>query len=306
MIELDLVIPIYNSAKSNELLVTALNNLVKENYFNLRVIFVNDASSDQNQNTLLNALKVAKFNHCYIRLSKNYGQHTATAIGLFYANAPFVATIDDDLQHNPNDLIKLHESLLHENADLIYGSFEEKKHHLLRNLGTKILQKILGSESQKYDLITSLRLMRQSTISSFKSKQTKHHFIDDYLLHASTKVVSCKIPHYERLHGKSGYSGSRLLSMAFLILFLHSSLPLKFISRMGVFLSLVFFLLGCYYIFQKLFYDVAIGFTSLIVAIFFSTGLIMFSLGVIGEYIRQIWVSNQELDKVLIAEICNN
>jgi hypothetical protein len=72
---------------------------------------------------------------------------------------------------------------------------------------------------------------------------------------------------------------------------------------MGVFLSLVFFILGCYYIFQKLFYDVSIGFTSLIVAIFFSTGLIMFSLGVIGEYIRQIWVSNQELDKVIVAEI---
>ncbi len=305
MIDLDLVIPVYNSAAGSAQLVSSLNELEIKQYFNLHVILVNDGSPDETHIAVQDALKEARFKHTYIRLAKNYGQHTATAIGLYYSRAPLVATIDDDLQHNPSDLILLHANMLKENADLVYGAFDEKKHHLLRNKGTKILQRILGSESEKYKMITSFRLMKQSTTGAFKSKQSNHYFIDDYLLHASSKTCSCKVNHYSRKYGESGYSGKTLLSMAFLILFLHSSLPLKFISRMGIMLSLVFFLFGCYYIFQKLFFDVAIGFTSLIVAIFFSTGLIMFSLGIIGEYIRQIWVSNQELDKVIIAEICN-
>lgn len=306
MIDLDLVIPVYNSEKGNVSLISGLNELFAKQYFNLHVILVNDGSTDQTHITLNEALKEARFKHTYLRLAKNYGQHTATSTGLYYSNSELVATIDDDLQHNPLDLINIHEFMIKENADLIYGAFKEKKHHALRNKGTKILQYILGTESQKYKMITSFRLMKKSVIGKFKSKPGMHYFIDDYLILASSKICSFEVNHYSRKFGKSGYSGFKLLSMAYLIFFLHSSWPLKFISRMGVFLSFVFFLFGCYYIFQKLYYDVAIGFTSLIVAIFFSTGLIMFSLGVIGEYIRQIWVSNQELDKVVIAEICNN
>ncbi|MDZ4667755.1 MAG: glycosyltransferase [bacterium] len=304
MINLDIIIPVYNSAIGTEKLILGLNNLAKKDYFKLHAIFVNDGSLDRTEMALQTALNNAQFKNTYIKLAKNYGQHTATAIGFYHSQSNLVATIDDDSQHNPLDLIAMYECMQNQNADLVYGEFYDKKHHPLRNKGTKILQRILGAESEKYKMITSFRLMKNNTLGVFKSKQSKQYFIDDYLLLAASKVSSCHVNHYPRDFGKSGYSGSKLLSMAFLIFFLHSSFPLKFISRMGMSLSLVFFVLGCYYIFQKLFYDVSIGFTSLIVAIFFSTGLIMFSLGVIGEYIRQIWVSNQELDKVIIAEIC--
>jgi hypothetical protein len=90
--------------------------------------------------------------------------------------------------------------------------------------------------------------------------------------------------------------------MAFTILLLHSTLPLRVISRMGLYMSIVFFVLGCLYIYKKIAFDVEIGFTSLIVAIFFKTVLILFSLGIIGEYIRRIWVSKQNLDMVIIAD----
>ncbi|MCF8253146.1 MAG: glycosyltransferase [Bacteroidia bacterium] len=306
MKDLDLVIPVYNSTASIKQLISSINQLAQSAYFNLHVIFVNDGSQDKTHETLLDSLGIANFKITYIRLAKNYGQHSATATGFFHSKAEFIATMDDDLQHNPIELIQLHKKMLEENADLVYGTFEEKKHSFFRNSGTKILQLILGSESKKYKLVTSFRLMKKEAVVAFKSKQSKFHFIDDYLIHSSSIVCSNKVSHHSRLFGKSGYSGVSLFSLAYTILFLHSSLPLKFISRLGVFLSIAFFAIGCYYIFQKLFYDVAIGFTSLIVAIFFSTGLIMFSLGVIGEYIRQIWVSNQELDKVIVAEICKN
>ena len=131
-------------------------------------------------------------------------------------------------------------------------------------------------------------------------------FVDDYLLLGAQKVKSCIVEHHAREQGKSGYTIFKLIKMAVSILLLHSTLPLKIISRLGLWMSIAFFVMGCYYIYKKLVFDAEIGFTSLIVAIFFSTGLILFSLGIIGEYIRRIWVSKQQLDQVIIAETCEN
>ena len=305
MISLDLIIPTYKSAQSIGLLVQKLNQFSANGTFKLHVVFVNDASPDNTQTVLEENLKQAQFSYKTIRLAQNYGQHTATAIGLYFTESALVATIDDDLQHHPEDFLALYQHMLNTQSDLVYGVFEEKKHHVFRNLGTRILQNILKLDGRDYSMVTSYRLMKSSVIAVFKNRQIKTHFIDDFFLLASSNTSSYQVNHQKRAFGNSGYSFGALLKMAIKILFLHSSLPLKVISRMGLLLSLVFFVLGCFYIYQKLVYDVSIGFTSLIVAIFFSTGLILFSLGIIGEYIRRIWISKQELDKVIIAEIAH-
>jgi undecaprenyl-phosphate 4-deoxy-4-formamido-L-arabinose transferase len=65
-------------------------------------------------------------------------------------------------------------------------------------------------------------------------------------------------------------------------------------------MALLFFFSGCYFIYNKMFFNVPLGYTSLIVAIFFSTGMIMMSLGIIGEYIRKIWISQNKLDQIIL------
>lgn len=306
MNELDLVIPVYNSERTIALLVRKLNEWALSSPVKPHLIFVDDGSSDRTFVLLNEVLKHVSFSFQTIRLARNYGQHTATATGFFLSRADVIATIDDDLQHDPADLEKLYSYLVNGNYDLVYGAFTEKKHHATRNLGTRLLQSILKLEGRDYSMVTSYRIMKRPVISIFKTKHTKTHFIDDFLLLSASSVSSCAISHASRSEGRSGYTFSKLVKMASVILVLHSSLPLKIISRMGLVMSLVFFVMGCFYIYDKLVNAVSIGFTSLIVAIFFSTGLILFSLGIIGEYIRRIWVSKQDLDKVIIAEVCNN
>ncbi len=304
MKSLDIVIPVYNSEKSLDLLINKLDVWIKQSTFKVTVIFVNDLSLDGTQHKLEQLVKQISFDYKIIKLAQNYGQHTATAVGFYYADSDYIATIDDDLQHEIFELDDMFNCLIHTHADLVYGKFKEKKHYFLRNIGTKILQLVLKFGGRDYSMVTSYRIMRKSVVSVFKTKQSKIYFIDDFLLLAASKVNVCAVNHVPRKQGNSGYSFLKLTNMAITILLLHSSIPLKLISRMGLFMSLCFFIVGCFYIYQKLAFDVAIGFTSLIVAIFFSTGLILFSLGIIGEYIRRIWVSKQELDKVIIAEIC--
>lgn len=302
MNRIDVVIPVYQSENNAPLLIERLSNWINQTDLNPHFIFVNDGSSDKTIHVLKKHLSLSNLSYSLISLAKNYGQHTATAVGFYHCKNNLVATIDDDLQHDPSVIDKMFIHLQTHETDLIYGNYIEKKHHSLRNIGTVTLQQILKLEGKDYSMVTSCRLMKSSVISVFKNNQRRIFFVDDYLLLGASKVESCFVEHNKRSGGNSGYTFLKLIKMAFSIILLHSTLPLKLISRMGLMMSVLFFLLGCFYIYKKLVYDVEIGFTSLIVAIFFSTGLMLFSLGIIGEYIRRIWVSKQDLDMIITAE----
>lgn len=298
--KIDIVIPTYNSEAVVESLIQRLTEWNNVCNFQVHFIFVDDASSDDTLTQLKKELSTAKLSYEIHGLHKNQGQHTAVAIGLGFSTATYVVTMDDDLQHNPFDIELLYQKLVSGKHDLVYGNYQEKKHHLLRNLGTKSLQLFLKLTDRDYSMVTSFRIMKKEVSSVFKGRKTKVYFIEEILLNAATNYGSVTVKHYEREIGKSNYSGMRLVRMALLILLIHSSFPLKFISRIGILLSLLFFGIGTYYIRQKLLFDVELGYTSIIVSIFFTTGLILFSLGIIGEYIRKIWMNNQGLDEVIL------
>ncbi len=303
---IDLVIPVYNSAKTIGKLVEQIAAWVNKSGHQATVIFVDDGSIDESLMVLQQVLINQPFEHTIITLAKNYGQHTAIATGLHYCKNKFIATIDDDLQHNPAIIDDLIDYMQQHNCDLVYGNYLKKKHSLVRNMGSKLLQFLLNLQGKNYSQVTSCRLMKSPVIQLFKQNKRKVLFIDDFLLLSTNKVGACVVEHRQAQGVESRYSMYKLFRFAINILLLHSSLPLKLISRTGLFLSVVFFITGCFYIYKKLVYDSVSGFTTLIVAIFFSTGLIMLSLGVIGEYIRRIWIQNQQLDEVVIREMIHD
>jgi glycosyltransferase involved in cell wall biosynthesis len=298
--KIDVVIPTYHSEGSINQLVEALVNWQNQTFLEPHFIFVDDASKDQTLLKLKKELAKTKLSFQIHTLLKNQGQHTAVAIGLGFSTAPFVVTMDDDLQHNPSDIEQLYQVLIKENHDLVYANYETKKHHFFRNFGTKTLQLFLKWTDRDYSMVTSFRIMKKEVASIFNGRNRKVYFIEEFLLNAAGSYGVVKVKHHERVIGKSNYTGFRLVKMALLIVLIHSSFPLKLISRIGVILSLFFFGIGIYFIRQKLLFNVELGFTSIIVSIFFTTGLILFSLGIIGEYIRKIWLFNQGMDDIAL------
>ena len=303
MTKIDVVIPTYNSSSSIDALIERLENWSNDSELTPRFIFVDDASPDNTLKVLQNRLASSRLNYKIIGLAKNNGQHTAVATGFRFVEAPYVATIDDDLQHDPYDIDKLFTSLIHNNHDLVFAKYEEKKHHSIRNLGTKVLQTILKWADRDYSMVTSFRLMKKEIIQPFKQRDHKVYFIEEYLLEAATNVGAVDVIHHQRLKGDSNYSAYKLVRMALLILILHSSFPLKMINRIGLLMAILFFGIGIYYIIQKVFFYAPLGFTSIIVSIFFSTGMILFSIGIIGEYIRKMWIQNQGMNKVILKDL---
>lgn len=306
MNELDIVIPLYKSKHNIKSLVERLEEWRKTIDFSFQVIFVVDGCPENSFEQIQETIKEVQVDAQILNLAKNYGQQTATAIGFSVCTAPYVATIDDDLQHDPFQLNILFEKLKDEQADLVYGVYIKKKHSFFRNAGSQLLKRLLYSKTKDYSMVTSFRMMKASTCAKFKNSVSPVLFVDEHLMETAHKTSTCVVEHSARSIGKSSYSNWKLFKLATEILLFHSSFPLKMIIRFGFTMSFIFFVVGCYFIWQKLANNVQLGFTSIIVAIFFSAGMILLSLGIIGEYIRKIWVAQNQLDQVKIQERCTN
>lgn len=296
MVAIDIIIPVYNASETIKKLIHRLNEWAASGAPTFRVIFVDDSSTDSTKNLLIAEPK--SFEYKLIQLATNYGQHTATAIGIGMSSAPLIATIDDDLQHDPFEINQLIETLHSENADFVYGQYVQKRHSIVRNLGSLLLKKILFLFDIDFNSTTSFRLMKSRLAKQFKESNSSVVFIDAYFKKYASKMTTCQVNHFDPCGGNSRYTLWKLLKFSLKIIFYHSSIPLKFITRFGLFMALLFLVSGCYFIYKKMFYNVPLGYTSLIVAIFFSTGMIMLSLGIIGEYIRKIWISQNKLDQI--------
>jgi polyisoprenyl-phosphate glycosyltransferase len=283
-----IVVPVYNSSSTIEDLFGACAQVFQNDAF--QVIFVDDASFDDSWQKI-SLLKEKNNNVVGVQLQKNSGQHAATFCGFLFARGEYVITIDDDLQVHPREILKLIECAEKEQADVVYGVYQKKQHSSFRNMGSKIISKILIKYGSAVKDGSSFKLIHHTVTDKIVATNRQKIFLDELIGWYSNKTAFTTVQHDKRRDGRSGYNIFKLTKMAFHLLVSYTALPLKFITWLGLFSSLISFGFGIFYIYQKINNVVEVsGFTALIVAIFFSTGLILFSLGIIGEYLSRIFL----------------
>jgi glycosyltransferase involved in cell wall biosynthesis len=287
--EYSVVVPVFNSEASLEELFSRLTAVMDSNGKAYEFIFVDDGSRDRSWEVL----KKLKEDHpgvlTAIRLAKNFGQHSATFCGFNFAKGNFIITIDDDLQCPPEEIPKLVKVMEEADAELVYGIYKKKKHSFIRNLGSKSFKKsasLLGSPKDG----SSFRLISKNIIEKIIIHHQNFVFIDE-ILHWYTEYIGlAAVEHHKRKYKRSGYSNRKIWSLLANIMFYYTTAPLKLMVYGGLISSAFFFILSIYFILKKILLDVPLGYTSLIVAILFSTSLILLSLGVIGEYLSRIYM----------------
>ena len=117
-------------------------------------------------------------------------------------------------------------------------------------------------------------------------------FIDQVLAWYTQEVEFVEVSHEKRAEGDSGYSIFQLINLALKLIIYYTDLPLRLMVYLGMGTSITSFIIGTYYIYQKMVYDAELGFTSIIVSLFFATSLILFSLGILGLYITRIYITS--------------
>ena len=290
-----IVVPVYNSCESLEELYRRIGQTMQKIEKTFEVIFVDDDSADNSWNTLESIQKDNPEKVTAIRLARNFGQHNATICGIAQARGEFIITIDDDLQNPPEEVIKLIEAVQNTDADLVYGIYGKKHHSKVRNLGSRTLKSWSRRLFKTKGHGSSFRLMRSSLAKKLLNHQINFIYIDELFNWYTSHIAFVQVDHHKRPYQQSTYTSHSLISLISNLVIYYTAIPLKMMVYGGFISAFFSFFTGMVFIYKKIVHDVPLGFTALIVAVLFSTSIILLSLGVIGEYLSRIYlVQNQK------------
>lgn len=287
--ELSIVIPVFNADKVLDELCQKIKEALGS--ISYEIFLVNDGSKDNSWEKIVE-LNLKNNRIKGINLSRNFGQHNAIFCGLNYATGEFVLTMDDDLQHPPDEIPKLLNEIKSSDADLVYGIPLEKMHSKFRNTTSKIVQE----SAQYFDHSdvgkgSSFRIIKRELVRNLILKfNGSYVFIDEIVHWFGPKISFVNVEHHKSTKEKSTYSKAKLFRLYRDIVVNYSAFPLKLMINIGFFFSIVFAGVGFYFLIKKLFFNVAVeGFSALIISILFSSSLIMMSLGMVGKYIFNMY-----------------
>ena len=283
------VIPVYNSENSLRPLVERLAAALPAFSSAYEVIFVNDASRDNSWQVIC-ALAQEYAWVSGINLMRNYGQHNALLCGIRSARYELVITMDDDLQHPPEELHRL-VVRLEEGFDVVYGTPAQEQHGLLRDLASQVtklaLQSAMGVETARK--VSALRVFRTQVRDAFADYQGPFVSIDVLLTWGTTRFASVAVRHDPRTIGVSNYTLRRLITHALNMMTGFSVLPLQLASLMGFVLAAFSVLVLIWVMGRYLLEGTPIpGFPFLASIIGIFSGAQLLALGVIGEYLARM------------------
>jgi undecaprenyl-phosphate 4-deoxy-4-formamido-L-arabinose transferase len=253
------------------------------------VVYVDDGSQYASWGVLRELQQGDPSRVISIQLMRNYGQHNALMCGFHYARGEYIVTMDDDLQHPPEELPKLLAAIDGSDLDLVYGTFDHKQHDAARNLASRIVNRFYQLVFQSCVTVTAFRVLRRQLLDTILSYSLNFTFVDGLLAWNTRRIGQVLVAHHSRAKGRSGYGFGKLMTLALNLVTNFSLLPLQFVSFCGVAAAIVGFVLGLYYLFLQITSNIAVpGYASTIVSILVLGGLQLLGLGIMGEYVGRL------------------
>jgi undecaprenyl-phosphate 4-deoxy-4-formamido-L-arabinose transferase len=288
---LSIIIPVYRGEKTIKLLFSEILQTFKEqDNIRLEIIFVYDCGGDDSWQIIKEIVSNNKDIARGVRLSRNFGQHNALICGFENAKGDFAVTIDEDLQQDPDDILRLIKKQKENDYDVVYGKFIELKHSSFRNRTSNILKKLIkwGIPNLHPDY-SALRLIKKEIYQVLPKLENSYTFLDGYITWITSNVASTPVKHNNRRDGKSSYNIRKLVEHSINIFVTFSNLPIRILTFSSVLAFLATIVYSAVIVYQRIVGQISIpGYASLIIAIGLGVGLILLGLGVIGEYIYRI------------------
>lgn len=289
------VVPVYNSEPTLPDLIARLGPVLRESAESFEVILVNDGSRDRSWDVIARLAAEHPWVHG-LDMMRNYGQHNALLCGIRAARHDVTITLDDDLQHPPEEIPKLL-AALGEGYDVVYGPPLEHSHHAWRNLTSRFtkwwMSRTLGVPTIRE--LNAFRALRTELRAAFADFAGPHLLFDVLLTWGTTRFGSVRVRHDPRLVGRSNYTFRKLMNQTMLLMTGFSTAPLRLASLIG-FTFTAFGLFVLAYVVVAYFTSGSLhGFPFLasIIAIF--SGAQLFTLGIFGEYLARMF--NRSLDR---------
>jgi glycosyltransferase involved in cell wall biosynthesis len=287
---LSVVIPVYGSIGSIDDLHGRLRRALDKITSDWEILFVEDCSPDScwtkiegfaNEDSRVRA----------IQLMRNYGQQRAVLCGLAHSEGQFVVTMDDDLQHRPEEIHLLLETLLDSSADVVVGRYRSKKHGLVRRLGTRLVkwvaQKAIGVPPNLS--LTSFRIIRRDVAIAVSKIQHSNPVVGYLLFSVTRRFVNVDVDHDARAAGESNYRFRDLLDYFLCMVIDYSDWPLRAVGGVGFLLSMASFAAAALFFYRWSVGAIRVdGFTTIVLLLSLLSGFVLIGLGIIGSYLVRV------------------
>jgi len=289
MDRISVIIPVYNSEGSLVELCDRLIKTLDAITDDFEIIMVEDCSQDRSWEVIT---KLAGENPGIkgIQLFRNFGQHNALLCGIRCCRGDIIVTIDDDLQHPPEEIPKLLDELS-KGFDVVYGTPLQEQHGIFRDMASRLTKLVLQAamKSEAARNVSAFRAFRSPVKNAFVGYHNPFVLIDVLLTWGTTRFSSVEVSHEPRRDGVSNYSFSKLIIHAINMMTGFSTLPLQLSSYIGFFFTLfgigvLFYVIGRYFIEG----GSVPGFPFLASVIAIFSGAQLFALGIIGEYLARM------------------
>lgn len=286
---ISVVVPVYRGAATLEALTRRLGQVLPQLADAYELILVNDGSPDKSWQVIEQLSREFPW-VVGVRLMRNYGQHNATLCGVRLARHDVVVTMDDDLQNPPEEIPKLIARLT-DDADVVYGVAAHRQREWWRSLFARLVKNaiafVMGLRNVRD--IGAFKAFRTELRQAFADYRGPDVLLDVLLSWGTSRFAAVEVEEAPRAAGRSNYSFWKLVRVSLLVLTSYTTLPLRLASLLGLLFTLFGLGVLVYVLYVYFVLGSIPGFSFLASAITIFSGVQLFSLGVIGEYLARMF-----------------
>ena len=283
---ISIVSPVYRAENLVEELVKRIHQSVSSITSDYEIILVEDCGPDSSWNKIV-ALAEKDPKIKGFQLSRNFGQHYAITCGLDQSKGEWVVVMDCDLQDRPEEIDALYQKAI-SGYDVVLAKRNQRQDTFFKKLFSKAFYRTLGylTGSAMDEQVANFGIYHRNVINAVCELRESIRYFPTMIQWVGFKQTAISVTHSARDVGKSSYNFKRLLNLALDIILAYSDKPIRLMIKLGILVSLLSFIMGFYFSFQYFLGNVTVpGYTSLILSIWFFSGLLLILVGVVGLYV---------------------
>lgn len=305
IIDISIVVPVYKCSESLPLLYSRISAVLNELEIKYEVIFIYDGGPYEDWEAIAR-LADHHSNVVGIEFSRNFGQHKAITAGLQYSKGKWIVVMDCDLQDNPGDIVRLYQTAISEDVDIVFAKRKFRYDSFFKKLFSKWFYKTLEylSETKQDYTIGNFGIYNKKVIEAILSMGDTIRVLPLMVRWVGFKSASIDVTHENRACGKTSYSINKLIHLALDIILSFSDKLLRITVKVGLFISFISILFTIFTIIR--YFNGAIsqlGYTSIIISIWFFSGLFIAILGMVGLYVGKTFEQTKDRPMYIIRSI---
>lgn len=283
---ISIVSPVYKAEFIVDELVSRLTAELSKITTDYEIILVEDCGPDNSWDKIVeNCKKDSRVKG--IKFSRNFGQHHAISAGLDHTSGDWVIVMDCDLQDRPEEIINLYKEA-QKGYDIVFARRAERQDNYTKKLSSKLFYKAFSylSGTKQDGTVANFGIYSRKAVDAVNSMREPFRMFSAMAKWVGFRHTYIDVLHGNRFEGTTSYNWSRLIDLALDYAISYSQKPLKLTIKLGLTISLLSVLYSIYVLIEKFLHIITVsGYTSLIISIWFLSGLIIFILGIIGLYV---------------------